>query len=163
MKFIMAVALTVTGIMWAAGDRMLDVPSFAPSLSVPNTSQSAIDDTFPLPAKVHCGGYDYRIIYKLQTGLDGQFSTENRALYLRPGMPHQREQETLYHELSHCAVEDSKRVMQLQNPDGSYQGKYTIDQFIEAVSPDMLRTLRENPKVVEYLLERRVELKDITE
>lgn len=77
------------------------------------------------------------------------------TIYLRPDMPLAVEQETLLHEIMHAGfyVIGQPIAWMDTRPQDSDDREMTVEeQIIQFTSPMMLRILRENPKVVEYLI-----------
>lgn len=160
MRFILSVLLTSLMLLWVGGNFLLQPVSAPPRvvLSVPSPGDEGIVVRHPLPTHVQCGPYRYSIKYHDLTfeNAMGDFNSANLIIRIQPGLPSDQERSTLYHELSHCALANNTEIALLDKFVTIDNTTYLAeDQWIEAVTPNMVRMLRENPQIVDYLLERK--------
>jgi hypothetical protein len=127
------------------------------------------------PKTISIGGHDWRVVvggeewYETYAGFTDDKDHVARGeilagfcvrslkmtIFIRPDLPLAVEQETLLHEVMHAAyysIGSPIAWMDLRAADDEDREMSTEEQIIQFTSPMILRVLRENPRLLTYLV-----------
>jgi hypothetical protein len=103
-----------------------------------------------IPRTIKVGPHVYSVVRKTEEEMPdalGDTDFDANEIRIRKNMSKTKSQEILLHELLHACTYPSVT--------GAYEGeeKFMAEEFVNAVAPVLLQVLKDNPKLVEYLIE----------
>jgi hypothetical protein len=104
------------------------------------------------PRSVKVGATPYSVRYSSRLSDNGEVGSTtfiSQSIELLPGQGPDYERDTLLHEVLHAVVFNTNlRSMEGWREDGREEA------IVQALAPVLLQVLRENPRLIDYLLEK---------
>lgn len=103
-----------------------------------------------IPSRLKVGAYHYKVSMAPLTdeGRVGQTYPSRQEIQIAPGQAPHYERDTVIHELLHAIMQQTSLSKMTLWDEG------VEEAIVLAVSPLLLQTLRENPRLTNYLLEK---------